>query len=1030
METDPDWDSQTHEVVRDGKCRAGVNTAECGESADCIRFEGLNEGKCIDDKCEDGRWGAMCNDNNDCISPAGLPNRKGGVCLRCKHATFPMTEDRNPLGEDDCFPTMTKHERKYLADHCDPMVESKKLDEGFMKEILAHANCYGITYEPSNSRYTGRVGTQLLDSPKEYSFIFNDREGWTPVRSRVEISFWTPFKEVRFCNSGLNGAECGSDASNCVSGSCEKNLCVGNGQSPPPPSPPPPFPPPLRAEVATLDCASATLTMPKCSVSAFAPLLLVPIANRIETDVTGVGSYSGKCTCPNGDWYWAGTEDACTHLACYKFDGAEVTSTDQLTRYAEGADNALCLPPSDYTDGPGADHADKDSSGSQSGARRRITCVDDTSQVALKKCHAPGATILSTSWCPLGTVSQPQSGAPGDESGARPVCQEYEGTVWAMCDGQPYESWGFGPEGIVQAIRNCDYAYSNSAGNRYGSFCPGPDNYKCVAAADGTVCLDPTYKKCAVAHTCTGYYEELKTCPQGTWSCLAFNADASSAAAKPVLNHSAYYGLPDLVGGEELPQCWYPMMSPLGLGLRSSPAEVSSSIVPAAEDDLFAQCAHPPLLFPHKGTQDPHSPEDPGLGPPSSYTCDAGDELTRKYIYYEPTHDAIPRWDAICGETFWSMHAAKYKWSALLVNGAVSGCVGRVCRTKAGQCGSCNVADGCTLDLNLYATDLVYSSQVRVANIFEAFGKGSPLEQVLEAKRQLGYMVDGLDAYKTMTAPDLAADTYSSAGLVDTQIATIKGVSNALGVWAQGILQGNSSGFVPSFNLDFYQQQLGLYFADFKSLLKEMKTVKTLSEINTLIKESHAIDASAEESTTKVSMEQTIDTIESAASGMSSTLVDMKRLNGTIVQAGVDFQDALDKYYAQKRRQAIWKLAFSVANLCAGGTETAANMFTSKDGAASKKKGAEGWSSVGKFVGTFGDKARKMQKAATAVEKANDKDDADDKFPSSDAVSLTKELSEALADNDVPIPDDIPDGHEMAVLQDALDNLNAAYSSL
>ena len=54
----------------------------------------------------------------------------------------------------------------------------------------------------------------------------------------------------------------------------------------------------------------------------------------------------------------------------------------------------------------------------------------------------------------------------------------------------------------------------------------------------------------------------------------------------------------------------------------------------------------------------------------------------------------------------------------------------------------------------------------------------------------------------------------------------------------------------------------------------------------------------------------------------------------------------------------------------------------------------------------------------------------DDKFPSSDAFSLTKELSEALADNDVPIPDDIPDGHEMAVLQDALDNLNAAYSSL
>ena len=135
-----------------------------------------------------------------------------------------------------------------------------------------------------------------------------------------------------------------------------------------------------------------------------------------------------------------------------------------------------------------------------------------------------------------------------------------------------------------------------------------------------------------------------------------------------------------LVGGESLPQCWYPMMSPLGLGLRSSPAEVSSSVVPAAEADLFDQCAHPPLLFPHKGTQSPNSAEDPGLGPPSSYTCDAGDELTRKYIYYEPTPDAIPRWDAICGETFWSKHAAKYDWSAVVSADAFSGCVGRLCR--------------------------------------------------------------------------------------------------------------------------------------------------------------------------------------------------------------------------------------------------------------------------------------------------------------------------------------------------------------
>jgi len=403
----------------------------------------------------------------------------------------------------------------------------------------------------------------------------------------------------------------------------------------------------------------------------------------------------------------------------------------------------------------------------------------------------------------------------------------------------------------------------------------------------------------------------------------------------------------------------------------------------------------------------------------------------RKWIYDRTLAGAETpeKWDEVCGDIFWSTYASTYDWPALLANGSVSGCVGGICRKEDGKCESCKDAtDGCTLDFNLYATDLVQSSQVRVANILKGFGKASPREQVREAKRQLGYMVDGLDAYKNMTAPYFT-NMYSSAGLVDTQIATIKGVSNALGVWAQGMLQGNSSGFVPSFNLDFYQQQLGLYFKEFKLLLKQMKTAKTLSEINSFIKEKHAIDASAKEATTKVSMDQTIQTIESAASGMSSALVNMKRLNGTIVDAGFKFQDTLDDYYAQKRRQAIWKLAFSVANLCTGSIDTFAGTMKGTDWKG--KDGAEGVSSVGKFANTFGDKARKTQKAATALIKANGKDDANDEFPSSDAFKLTKKLSDDLADNDVPpIPDDIPDGSEMAVLQDALDNLNEAYSSL
>ena len=280
---------------------------------------------------------------------------------------------------------------------------------------------------------------------------------------------------------------------------------------------------------------------------------------------------------------------------------------------------------------------------------------------------------------------------------------------------------------------------------------------------------------------------------------------------------------------------------------------------------------------------------------------------------------------------------------------------------------------GCNFDFNMYATVLAYSSQLRVANIFEGLGTGAPLEQVGEAKTQLGYMVDSLDKYKTALGSQMPPPEYSASGLLDTQIATINWASNALNVWAQGILQGNSSGYVPSFNLDFYGQQLSDYFDQFDSLIQKMKTTEALGDINNFIITKQAIDAKFKKSTTMLSMGQTIDTIESAASGMSSALADWKRLNGTIVEAGFAFQDALDDYYAQKRKEAIWNLAFGVANLATGGLRTFANIFeykaaeTSRDnifdpntGESQSKSGADYGSSVGFFVETVNNNLRQL----------------------------------------------------------------------
>ena len=60
-------------------------------------------------------------------------------------------------------------------------------------------------------------------------------------------------------------------------------------------------------------------------------------------------------------------------------------------------------------------------------------------------------------------------------SGARPSCQEYGGTVWAMCNGKPYKPSDPYPctrAMCSQAIRDCNYAYTNPAGSHYATLCP------------------------------------------------------------------------------------------------------------------------------------------------------------------------------------------------------------------------------------------------------------------------------------------------------------------------------------------------------------------------------------------------------------------------------------------------------------------------------------------------------------------------------------------------------------------------------
>jgi len=47
-----------------------------------------------------------------------------------------------------------------------------------------------------------------------------------------------------------------------------------------------------------------------------------------------------------------------------------------------------------------------------------------------------------------------------------PKCRYFKGTVHAMCDGKSIKRWGVGPEGQVQAIKNCNYQHRDAKCHR------------------------------------------------------------------------------------------------------------------------------------------------------------------------------------------------------------------------------------------------------------------------------------------------------------------------------------------------------------------------------------------------------------------------------------------------------------------------------------------------------------------------------------------------------------------------------------
>lgn len=376
---------------------------------------------------------------------------------------------------------------------------------------------------------------------------------------------------------------------------------------------------------------------------------------------------------------------------------------------------------------------------------------------------------------------------------------------------------------------------------------------------------------------------------------------------------------------------------------------------------------------------------------------------------------AVQRWNRECGGTFWAVSKA-YDWERL--TGRVKVCTGSVCKNDQDGGIVCNNKcqddpSHCKFDFNMYAAILTYSSQLRVANIMTDVYDGSVRERLNETRAHLDDVLDGMTAYKR------ALSNHKAEDLVDTQIATIQWASHRVGLPPANI-QGNFTGFVPSFNLRFHQEQLGIYFQNFGTIVKDLKTSNTFKNIYEIIKKWNRIHEDEEESIVEASIKQTIQTIESAANGMTGALASIRRLNESITLAGFAFQDSLDEYRSQMRKQLVWKVVFGVANLCTGGPRAIIGMFGKGDTDWNKKTGGDFWKEALFSVEQFANHITGTAIAGIALTKAN----SEHKFPNS-TVELTEKMLKELERSGVPIArGDIADGEAMATLQTALDNMN------
>jgi len=338
----------------------------------------------------------------------------------------------------------------------------------------------------------------------------------------------------------------------------------------------------------------------------------------------------------------------------------------------------------------------------------------------------------------------------------------------------------------------------------------------------------------------------------------------------------------------------------------------------------------------------------------------------RKWIYDSTLGKAASgateeeQWDEICGEYFWSLYAPTYDWSALLVNGAVTGCVGPLCidaeeLPPKNPDGCSTAGDGCsfTEHVDRYAAQVVYAAQLRTRQI--AHGERLHMYTTVNGVDFSDSRWDTVPIMQVFNLQAVAAGlagfqaALKASGASGGSLTLLAQMETSVRAMAVKLNTMPNVGYVPNFNFEFYTTELSEYMKDFEDYVA---TMQDLAKAGLAMKARYqqlaivATEQAGQKSVAQLTQKSTEQTISAAMTGMNAALKGLKHAGDLMNETAVALEDAIDRYEEEQRKARRRAMIFGCISLglqvATGGLgllETSMNIGSEK----AKRKDATPW---------------------------------------------------------------------------------------